>query len=83
VLGSGSAMACPVLELGHPLGREQRVEELAVLAVLGGVDLQRDQRPDLADGDRVHTRREHFVMAQDVADRLIRGDDRHRRRSVE
>ena len=43
----------PVLEQGHLLRCEERVEELAVVLVLGRVDLQRDERAHLADVDRV------------------------------
>ena len=36
------------------LGREERVEELAELDVLGRIDLERDERPHVAESDRVH-----------------------------
>ena len=38
-----------VLEQGDALRREERVEELAEVLVLGRVDLERDERTDLAD----------------------------------
>ena len=44
---------------GHLARREQRVEDAAVLRVLGRVDLQRDQRPHVAEVDGIHVRREH------------------------
>ena len=49
--------------LVHALGREQRVEQLAVLRVLRRIDVQRDERPDVA---QVHLDpgREQLVVAQ-------------------
>ena len=45
-----------VLEEGDALRREERVEQLAEVLVLGRVDLQRDERPDLADLHGVEAR---------------------------
>ena len=44
---------------GHLPRREERVEDAAVLRVVGRVDLQRDQRPHIAEVDGIHVRREH------------------------
>ena len=51
------------LELGHPLRRELRVEQAAVLRVLGRVDRQRDERHVVADVDDV-LRREHLGVLE-------------------
>ena len=51
------------LLLVHALGREQRVDQLAVLRVLGRVDVERDQRPHVAER-HVDVRREQLVVAQ-------------------
>ena len=75
-------------ELGHVPGREERVEDLAVLHVVGGVDLQRDERPDRAHRqDRVgRGRREHLGEAEAFMRRFLGGEDvahpryRHHRR---
>ena len=41
---------------GHLSRSEQRIEDSAVLRVVGWVDLQRNQRPDVAQVDGVHVR---------------------------
>ena len=48
-----------VLEQRDALRGEERVEELAVVLVLGRVDLQRDERPDLADLHGLEARSEN------------------------
>ncbi len=47
------------------LGGEQRVEDLAVLRVHRRVDVERDQRPDVAER-HVDRRREQLMMAQHI-----------------
>ena len=51
------------LLLVHALGREQRVEQLAVLRVLGRIDVEGDQRTHVAER-HVDARREQLVVAQ-------------------
>jgi uncharacterized protein YjhX (UPF0386 family) len=45
---------------GHLSRSEQRVENATVLRMLGRIDLERDQRADIAEIDGVHVRREQF-----------------------
>ena len=45
---------------GHLPGSEQRIQDAAVLRVLGRIDLQWDHRADVAEIDGVHVRREQF-----------------------
>ena len=54
------------LEQVHALGGEDGVEELAVLEVLGRVDLQRDEGDRLAEVHRLHGRGEDLGVAQGV-----------------
>lgn len=49
-----------LLQLGHLAGCEQRVEELSVLLVVGRVDLERDERPDVLQVDGRHVRRKQL-----------------------
>ena len=49
----------------HPLRGEQRVQQLAVLRVPRGIDVERDERPHGAEAD-VDLRREHLVVPQHV-----------------
>ena len=64
-----------LLEQLHPLRREQRVEELAVLPVVRRVDLQRDQRPLRLQVVRRRARREHVGMPEHLVDAGPRADD--------
>ena len=64
------------LELADLARREQRVEQPAELHVLGRIDLQRDQRPDVADVDRA-ARREDLGVAQRRHHVLVARDERH------
>ena len=52
----------------HPLGGEDRVEQLAVLGVLGRVHLQRDERHRLPEIDRLHGRGEDLGMLEGELD---------------
>ncbi len=49
---------------GHLPRSEQRIEDAAVLRMLGRVDLQWDQRPHVAQIDRIHVRREQFGVLE-------------------
>ena len=64
-----------VLELVDLARREQGVEQLAVLQVVGRVDLQRDERTVVAEMDRVHVGREDLGVAQREHHVLVAGDD--------
>ncbi len=55
-------------------GREQRIEEAAVLAVPGRIDLQGDERHRLAEIDRLHARGELLGMAERVLDGIAPDD---------
>jgi hypothetical protein len=65
------------LERGHVTGREQRVEDLAVLHVVGRVDLQRDERADGAHRQRRLRGggREDLGLAEALLRRLPGGED--------
>ena len=52
----------------HEAGGEDRVEQLAVLLVLGGIDLQGYQWPDVLQVDGGHVRREGLGMAKGLID---------------
>ena len=52
----------------HQAGGEDRVQQLAVLLVLGRVDLQRDHRPLVLEVDRSHVGREDLRMAEGLVD---------------
>ena len=52
------------LPSGHLPRSEQRVEDPAVLRMLGRIDLQRNQRADVAQIDRVHVRREQLGVLE-------------------
>ena len=67
----------PLLEQGDLAGGEDGVEQLAVVAVVGRVDLERDQRPHLADVHGVDARAEHLGVLQHVADLGVAPDDHH------
>ena len=69
-------LADVVLEQRDLLRREERVEQPPVLHVLGRVDLQRDERPHVADRDRVHVGREKVGVPQRELDVLVAGDHR-------
>ena len=49
---------------GHLPRREQRIEDAAVLRMLGRVDLQWNQRPDVAQIDGIHVRREQLGVLE-------------------
>ncbi|TML18460.1 MAG: hypothetical protein E6G39_03205 [Actinobacteria bacterium] len=69
--------ACDVgFLLVHTLGREQRVEELAVLRMHRWVDIQRDHRAHVAQA-QIDDRRELLVMTQDVFGVGARVAERH------
>jgi hypothetical protein len=57
-----------LLEQRHLLGGEDRVEDLAVLLVLRRVDLQRDERADVAEVDGRHVRREDLGVTKRLLD---------------
>ena len=56
------------LDQVHPLGGEDRIEQLAVLRVLRRVDLQRDQRHRLPEVDRLHGRGEDLGVLEGELD---------------
>ena len=62
----------------HLLGREDRVEDLAVLEVLRWVDAQRDERPHVPEVEEP-LRREHLVVLERGLDRGTAGDEVHAR----
>ena len=64
-----------VLPLAHPLRREQRVEDLAVLPVIRRVDLERDERTGGLHVVGGGARREHLRLAQHLLDPGPGGDD--------
>ena len=53
----------------HLLRGEDRIEDLPVLRVLGRIDVQRDQRPDVAEIQTAH-RREQLVVPEHVVGEL-------------
>ena len=54
----------PRFASGHLARSEQRVEDAAVLRVLGRIDLQRNQRSNVAQIDRIHVRREQLGVLE-------------------
>ena len=65
-----------LVERGHLPRREERVEDLAVLQVVGRVDLQRDERAHRSHGQRVdrRRRREHVGAAEGLHRRFLGGE---------
>ena len=63
-----------LLDEGHLAGGEDRVEELAVLLVVGRVDLQGDQGPDVLQVHGVGVGREDLGMAEDLVDLDLAGE---------
>jgi hypothetical protein len=66
----------------HLTWSEQRVEDAPVLHMLVRVDLQRDQRPHVAEIDRVHVRREQLGVLECHLD-VGEGAEHHRLRRPE
>ena len=64
-----------LFECRHRTRCEERVEDPPVLHVLRGVDLKRDERPNVAELDRLRARREHGWRPQSRLDVLAASDD--------